>query len=278
MIFGHSCSLISLSRRSGRQCNDAYKEVDVSTIATTVGKFVWHEHVSTDPKRAQSFYTRLFGWGTDVFKPGELDYTMIASRGQNHGGFSTAMEGAPPPHWLSHIRVESLEETIATATGAGGKLAAGPFEMGEVGRIAIIADPQGAYVSAYQPEQEGPVPEGVFVWDELGTTDVDGAQRFYQEVFGWTTSEMGPEYGGYRIFNRGERGIAGLMTLPDSSLPAHWQPYVAVDDPDRTTAEAKELGGFALVEPMDVPEVGRIAVLRDPQGATFGIIAPQPGS
>lgn len=250
----------------------------VSTVAPTVGKFVWHEQVSSDPKQAQDFYTQLFGWSAELYKPGEVDYAMIASGGQNHGGFARAMEGAPPPHWLSHIRVTRLEETIEKATRAGGKLAAGPFEMGEVGRIAIIADPQGAYVSAYEPAGEGPVPEGVFVWDELGTTDADGAQRFYEEVFGWTTSDMGPDYGGYRVFNRGETGIAGLMTLPDASIPPHWQPYVAVDDPDAIARKASELGGSVLAEPMDVPNVGRIAVLCDPQGATFGILRPQPSS
>jgi len=119
---------------------------------------------------------------------------MFTSGGQSHGGFSKAMEGAPPPHWLSHVRVENLDATIEKAKNAGGKLAAGPFEMGEVGRIGIISDPQGAYLSAYQPEGDGPVPEGVFVWDELGTNDVDGAQRFYEEVFGWTTSDMGEKY------------------------------------------------------------------------------------
>jgi uncharacterized protein len=250
----------------------------VSTVASTVGKFVWHEQVSSDPKQAQDFYTRLFGWGTEVFKPGDADYTMILSGGQSHGGFSKAMEGAPPPHWLSHVRVENLDESIEKAKRAGGELAAGPFEMAEVGRMAIIADPQGAYISAYQPEGETPASEGLFVWDELGTTDVDDAQRFYGEVFGWTTSDMGPEYGGYRIFNRGETGIAGLMRLPDDSIPPQWQPYVAVGDPDATTAKAQGLGGSTLVEPMDVPEVGRIAVLRDPQGATFGIIKPEPAS
>src|SRR2546421_10790674 len=83
----------------------------VSTIASTVGKFVWHEQVSSDPGQAQAFYTQLFGWQTEVFKPGEADYTMISSGGQTHGGISKAMEGAPPPHWLSHVRVESVEQT-----------------------------------------------------------------------------------------------------------------------------------------------------------------------
>ena len=250
----------------------------MSTATSTVGKFVWHEQVSSDPGQARDFYTQLFGWGTEVFKLGEMDYTMISSGGHTHGGFAKAMEGAPPPHWLSHVRVENVDETVEKAKRAGGKLAAGPFDMDEVGRMAIIGDPQGAYISAYQPEGEDTGPEGVFVWDELGTTDADDAQRFYGEVFGWTTSDMVPEYGGYRIFNRGETGIAGLMTLPDDSMPPQWQPYVSVDDADATSAKAKELGGAVIVEPMDVPKVGRIGVLRDPQGATFGIIKPEPAS
>jgi predicted enzyme related to lactoylglutathione lyase len=265
-------------RRPESQFSKPSKEVAVSTATATIGKFVWHEQVSDDPKQAQDFYTQLFGWDAEVFKPGEIDYTMISSGGQAHGGFSKALEGAPPPHWLSHVLVEKLEDTIEKAKSAGGKLAAGPFEMEEVGRVAILADPQGAYISTYQSADEAPASEGVFVWDELGTTDADGAQRFYEQVFGWTTADMGEEYGGYRIFNRGDTGIAGLMRLQDDSIAPHWQPYVAVDDVDATAAKAAELGGTTLAEPMDVPKVGRIAVLRDPQGATFGIIKPEPAS
>ena len=253
----------------------------MSTGTSTVGRFVWHEQVSSDPKAAEDFYTQLFGWGTEVMSAGEMDYTMISSGGHPHGGFGTAMEGAPPPHWLSHILVEKLEDTMEKATAAGGSVLAGPFEMGEVGRMVIIGDPQGAYVSAFQSGGgERPLPEGVFVWDELGTTDADGAQQFYEQVFGWTTSDMGPDYGGYRVFNvnASENGIAGMMTLPDSSMPPHWQPYMAVEDTDATAAKATELGGTVLLEPMDVPNVGRLAVLRDPQGATFGIMKPQPSS
>jgi predicted enzyme related to lactoylglutathione lyase len=248
----------------------------VSTVAQTVGTFVWHDQVSDDPKQAQDFYTQLFGWETEVFESSEGDYTMISSGGQRHGGFGKAIEGAPPPHWLSHVRVESVDGTLEKVRGAGGELAAGPFEMGDVGRMAIITDPQGAHISVYEPKADNPRPEGVFVWDELGTTDADAAQRFYETVFGWTTEDMGPDYGGYRIFNRGETGIAGFMTLPDDSIPPHWHPYVAVADPDATVAKATELGGSTLVEPMDVPKVGRVGVLRDPQGASFGIIKPDP--
>jgi uncharacterized protein len=248
----------------------------VSTVATRVGTFVWHEQVSDDPKRAEQFYTQLFGWGTEVFQPGEVDYTMISSGGQTHGGFSKAMEGAPPPHWLGHIRVENVDETIKKAKSAGGSAAAGPFEMPEVGRMAIIADPQGAFVGVYEPQGDGSESAGIFVWDELGTTDVDGAQRFYEHVFGWTTQDMGEEYGGYRIFHRGETQIGGLMQNPDASIPAGWTPYVAADDPDATCEKAKGLGAEIVVEPMDVPNVGRFGILKDPQGAVFGVIKGEP--
>lgn len=251
----------------------------MSAVATTVGRFVWHEQVSADPKQAQGFYTELFGWGTETFKPGEIDYTMIASGGQMHGGFSKAAEGAPPPHWLGHVRVDDVDATIERAKRAGGRVAFGPVAMPEVGRMAIVVDPQGAPLGVYQPESESPDGARVFVWDELLTSDVDAAQRFYSEVFGWTANDAGPAYGGYRIFNVGETGIAGLMALPGEwGLSPHWQPYVGVEDVDATVAKAKSLGGELCSEPMDVPEVGRIAALRDPQGAKFAVIRPTPSS
>jgi predicted enzyme related to lactoylglutathione lyase len=248
----------------------------MSTVATRIGKFVWHEQVSDNPQQAESFYTQLFGWGTEVFMPGEIDYTAISSGGATHGGFSPAMEGAPPPHWLGHIQVDNLDETIEKAKKEGGKLAAGPFDMSGVGRMGILVDPQGAFVAAYQPEGEGTPSEGVFVWDELGTTDVDGAQRFYEQVFGWTAKDMGEDFGGYRIFHRGDDQIGGLMANQDPSIPAIWTPYVGVDDTDAMCKKATELGAGVIVEPMDVPTVGRFAILKDPQGAVFGIIKGEP--
>jgi len=253
----------------------------VSTVATRVGTFVWHEQVSSDPAKAEEFYTQLFGWGTEVFKPGEIDYKMISSGGQSHGGFSTAMEGAPPPHWLGHVRVEDVDETVEKATNASGKLVAGPFDMSEVGRMAIIVDPQGAFLGIYQPAGDGGESEGVFVWDELGTTDADAAQRFYEEVFDWTTTDMGSDFGGYRIFDRAQgtgQGHAGLMQNQDLAIPSMWVPYVGVEDVDGTVAKAQELGGSVLVEAMDVPTVGRFAVIKDPQGAVLGVIKPEPAS
>ena len=253
----------------------------MSTVETRVGTFVWHDQVSSDPAKAQEFYTQLFGWGTEVFQPGETNYPMISVGGQTHGGFSTATEGAPPPHWLSHVLVENVDETIEKANAASGSVAAGPFDMEDVGRMAVITDPQGAHLGIYQQHGEGSDSGGVFVWDELGTTDADAAQRFYEEVFGWTTADMGQEFGGYRIFDRPGgtgQGHAGIMKLQDPSVPPMWIPYVGVEDTDSTAAKATELGATVIVGPMDVPTVGRFAVVQDPQGAVFGIIRGEPSS
>src|SRR5581483_9399636 len=100
--------------------------------------------------------------------------------------------------------------------------------------------------------------------------------RFYEHVFGWTTVDAGPEYGGYRLFQLGETRAAGLMGFAES--PPHWRPYIGVADVDATVEKAKELGADVPLEPMDVPLVGRLAVLNDPQGATFGVIAAVPQS
>ena len=152
----------------------------------------------------------------------------------------------------------------------------GPQDIPDVGRFAVLADPQGAVFVAFQAAAELPQSAGVFVWDELGTQDVESAEAFYTTVFGWTTSDMGEEYGGYKIFNNGETGVAGLMKMPDPSMPSLWTPYVSVEDADSTVAKAGELGGTTIVEPMDIPNVGRIAVLQDPVGAFVGIIKSSP--
>ena len=244
-------------------------------VTSRVGTFVWHENVTTDPARAQEFYTQLFGWEIEVFQAGDVEYPMIKADGQLHGGFPSVPAGTPP-HWVGNVQVEDVDGTVDKAKAAGGELLVGPMDIPEVGRYAVLRDDQGAIFVGFQPEGGGPQGAGVFVWDELGTQDVEAAESYYKAVFGWTTNDMGPDFGGYKIFQIGETGVGGLMKLPDPSIPSMWSPYVAVEDADATVAKAGELGGSTVLEPMDVPTVGRIAVLKDPVGAVFGIIKPSP--
>ena len=148
------------------------------------------------------------------------------------------------------------------------------MDIPEVGRFAVITDPQGAHLSLFASAGEGPQSGGVFVWDELHTSDVDGARSFYGEILGWTATDrdMGPMT--YTIFERGEDQVAGCAGLMEGAPGPHWLPYIYSDDVKATAARAKELGATIHLEPEEIPTVGWIAVLQDPVGAAFGLFKP----
>ena len=156
---------------------------------THVGHVVWHELSTSSVDKATSFYSDLLGWGVEVWKPGEMDYPMISVDGTTHGGFQPA-EAGRPSFWFGHIAVADTDEAAGKATARGATVLAGPMEVPEIGRFALIRDPQGAVCSLYTPVGEGPAAEGVFAWDELMTEDVEASTAFYTDVAGWTTSEM----------------------------------------------------------------------------------------
>lgn len=249
----------------------------MATEATSdPGRFVWHECVTTDAAKAQDFYRDLLGWSVEVWKPGEMDYTMISVDGTMHGGFGAAHDGVPS-QWLGHVEVEGLDGAIARATGAGGTVIAGPFEVPEVGRMCAVSDPRGAVFSLFEPESAAPQAEGVFLWDELLTDDVEGAKRFYGEVLGWTSGDMEMGEGGtYTMFRRaGQIDSAGCMATPEGvPVPAVWLTYVNTSDLDATVARVAGLGGEVQTGPMDIPDIGRFAVITDPTGAAVGLFEP----
>jgi predicted enzyme related to lactoylglutathione lyase len=243
-------------------------------VRTGIGRFVWHDHVSSDPRRAQDFYTALLGWTIEVWKPGELDYPMIVAGGQMHGGFGSP-ESDAPAHWLGNVLVEDVDATAARAEAAGGSLLVGPIDIPEVGRMAVIRDPQGAVFAVFAPTGDPPTSEGTFLWDELVTSDVEAAKRFYAEVLAWTPSDMDMGEYVYTVFSSGEVMRAGaLRTPPGVEAPPSWTTYLAAGDVDATAARATELGGQVYREPWDVPTVGRLAILADPTGAVFGLYKP----
>jgi predicted enzyme related to lactoylglutathione lyase len=241
-------------------------------VQTATGKFVWHDNTSTNVEKAKTFYTELFGWDTEIFKPGEIDYTMIKAGGQNHGGFGAAQGGAPSA-WLGHVLVTDVDETVLRAEGAGGKLIAAPMDIPDVGRMAVIADPQGAVIAAFASAGDPPAGEGTFVWDELTTTDVAGAKSFYKEVFGWTSKDSPMGDMTYTIFQRaGDIDTAGCMERPAGvDAPPHWTPYIATPDVDETVTKAKGLDATIIQDATDIPNMGRFAIIQDPTGAVFGI-------
>jgi hypothetical protein len=243
-------------------------------VQTAIGAFVWHDHGSSDPDKAERFYTELFRWNTEAMEGGGGEYTLVVADGKQHGGFWPPYEDDLPPSWVGHVLVKDVDDTAARAEAAGASLLfGGAMDAPEGRRAAVIRDPQGAVVSAYSSPGESSAPEGVFGWDELLTDDIEAAKSFYSEVFGWTASDMDMGEGqSYTIFNSGDQQRAGAMGKPPGTEAAtRWMPYILCPDVDAKAAKAKELGARIDLEPVDVPTVGRLAILADPTGAAFGL-------
>ena len=115
---------------------------------------------------------------------------------------------------------------------------------------------------------------GMFSWFELQTTDVAAAKKFYAGLFGWKTEEMSMPGMEYTVVSAGGEQAGGMMAIPPQAkgMPPFWGIYVSVDDVDATVKQAQQLGGAVVVPPMDIPMVGRFAVLKDPQGAVLSVI------
>ncbi len=249
----------------------------MSTVETAVGRFVWHDHMSGDPEAGRRFYEELLGWGFEVWKAGEWDYPMIKVDDVTHGGFGPAQGGAPP-HWLGHVLVDDVDAAAGRVEAAGGTIIAPPMDIPEIGRMVVVSDPQGAVLSLYASAGDPQSSEGVFVWDELITTDVEGAKRFYGEVVGWEAREMDMGLNNvYTIFSSGGADRAGCMARPEGAgdIPPYWMTYLGVGDVDATAEKAKSLGATFMMEPFDVPTVGRLAIFADPTGAAVGLFYPE---
>jgi predicted enzyme related to lactoylglutathione lyase len=249
----------------------------MSTVETALGAFVWHDHMSDDPAAASRFYADLLGWEIEVWKPGEIDYPMIKVGDQTHGGFGPAQGGAPA-HWVGHVLVDDADAAAGRVEEAGGSIVAPLMDVPEVGRMAFVTDPQGAILSLFAPAGEMTPSQGVFVWDELVTTDVEGAKRFYRTVVGWESRDvdMGNDFT-YTIFSSGGSDRGGCMPQPAGSegAPPAWLTYLGTDDADGSIAKARSLGVTTVVlEPTDIPTVGRLAVFVDPSGALVGLYKP----
>ncbi len=231
------------------------------------GSFCWIELATTDGTGAKKFYSELFGWTTHDNPVGpDMVYTMLRLDGKD-----------VPTHWASYISVTSADETAAKAKALGGTVVKEPFDVMDVGRMAVITDPTGATFCIWEPKKH----KGVGVkgetnslcWNELLTNDTAKAIDFYVKLFGWKTKSDSGATPYTEIIN-GDDHIGGIMQIQPQMgpMPPNWGIYIAVDDSDGTAQKATSLGGRQYVPPTDIPNVGRFAVLSDPQGAVFNII------
>jgi uncharacterized protein len=239
------------------------------------GTFSWVELSTTDPEGAKAFYARLFGWEGEDTPAGENGtYTMIRLRGHDIAGIQELRrelgDQGVPPHWLSYITVDDVDRAAIRAGELAGQVVAGPFDVEDAGRMAVIRDPLGATFAVWQPYSRpgaGLVNEpGTMCWNDLVTSDAETSARYYRELFGWRIEPIAD--GAYWTIYNGDSTNGGL--LPLEGMPQVWNAYLATDDLDATLATVEEAGGEVRIPRRTVP-AGRFAVVSDPQGAAFSL-------
>lgn len=112
------------------------------------------------------------------------------------------------------------------------------------------------------------------IWVDLTSPDPAASAAFYGALLGWTATPPQQELGGYASFLLGGSMVAGVMPLMDPGQPPAWTCYLCTDDADKTAALVQQAGGSTLAAPMDVADLGRMAVFADPAGAVFGVWQP----
>lgn len=261
------------------------KEDDMAEITSHApGTPSYIDLATTDLDAAKSFYTTLFGWDTeDSPLPYGGVYTSFSKNGRTvAGGYTMSPEMADmgaPPHWATYITVADADATAESITAARGSLITQPFDVMTAGRMAVAKDPIGATFSVWQPNESiGSYlanEPGALTWVELQTSDTEASEEFYGTIFGWTARTEKMPTGEYTSFMLGESPVAGMMEIrPEwGPVPPNWSIYLAVEDCDAAIEKAAALGGAIAMEPMDVPEAGRFALLQDPQGAMFFIMS-----
>jgi uncharacterized protein len=239
--------------------------------------------VGTDLDKGRAFYGALFGWECPEGSPETGFYSTATLRGRRVAGLGPQQEGMPS-FWTTYVGVEGADEVAKKVASAGGQTLLAPMDVMEFGRMAIFADPAGAAFGVWQPGSHRGAEivnePGAYSWSELVTTDVGGAKRFYEAVFGWgsSTQSAGPmEYTEWKL---AERSIGGMMPKPEmmpAEVPPHWAVDFAVADLDDATAKVKDLGGAVLAGPIDSP-AGRLAPVMDAHGAPFNVIELRAGA
>jgi predicted enzyme related to lactoylglutathione lyase len=257
------------------------------------GSFIWYELITPDPDGAKRFYDAVVGWNVDAQSSFPNGYRMIGrSDGKSAGGIMPLSDdmkshGARPV-WLGYIGVGDVDRAVADVEGTGGKTLLPAFDIPNVGRVAMVADGQGApfYVMTPTPPPGQPdaasdvfsVDQAQHVrWNELSTTDPASAIAFYARHFGWRQEgEMDmAELGKYQFLQHDGVMIGAVMPKMPQMPVSLWTFYIGVDDIDRAHEAVRSGAGQVFQDPMEIPGGEYSLNGMDPQGATFGLVGPR---
>jgi hypothetical protein len=261
-------------------------------VTNSHGRFVWYELMTTDADGAERFYSDVVGWKVAPFGAGEsggedgggMDYCLLSAPDGEVGGILKLPPGAEaggmPPGWFGYIGVDDVDAAAERIVAAGGALHMEPQDIPGVGRFAFVADPQGVSFYIMRGSSDGAsnafAEKGVghCSWNELSTSDQDGAIAFYREQFGiqpGDSMDMGP-MGTYQFIDHGGTMIGAIMTRPPQGPRPMWSFYFRVNSIASAVERIRAAGGQVVHEPHQVPGGDYIVVGTDPQGAMFHLV------
>ena len=260
----------------------------------------WVDLHTAKADEAAAFYQRVLGWAhrpdtqlravpeppgpsgpPGSVRPGNT--TTMHADGLPVGEIVGRADGLEAGHllsnWFPYVEVVDIEATLALVEPVGGLILSPVATRVDGARVATILDPADAVLRLWERSGldvgsagRGP---GNLTWIELETGDLDLAQKFYGEVFGWDAGEVDDPFtsGTYLVFTSAGDPVAGAVHSPLPDLPASWCSAFAVDDTDAATSRAVAAGGVVLTEPVEMVR-GRQSVIVDPTGAVFALLGP----
>ncbi len=243
-----------------------------------VGAPCWADLWTSDVERSRHFYSRLFGWEALDADPNYGGYFNFARQGAWIAGCMGPMgDMAASNSWKPYLATDDIEATLKKVEAAGGQVMVGAMPVGDLGIQAVVQDPTGAVVGAWQPgafSGFGVLEEdGAPSWFELHTAGHSAAVAFYRDAFGVDISPVS-DTDEFRYFTFRSPGLdydtGGIMDarmwVPEGG--AHWDIYWEVDDIQAAVTRVEDLGGSIRQPPEDTP-YGKMATGADPQGAEF---------
>ena len=265
------------------------REAGSTAQTNSQGSHIWYELMTADPDGAKRFYDAVVGWNIGPKLPGDMDYRMInRSDGGMAGGVlrltDEMQQHGARPLWLGYVAVDDVDAIVAKIEAKGGRLLMPAADIPDVGRIAMVADPQGHPFYVMKPTPPAgdetkvsdvfsPTAEQRVGWNELTTPDPAAARAFYGELFGWTSDEFMPmgDMGEYRFFAH-QGAMIGAVCAPPPGSPAGWRYYIRVPSIPKSIEAIKAGGGTVAMGPHEVPGGDMIVIGSDPQGAEFALV------
>jgi len=250
-------------------------------MAVQPGAIIWHDLATEDVRASRQFYGQLLGWTFEETERMGRPYVLATLGGEYVAGMMEVTDqtpGRPDSQWLSFMSVESVDEAVAQTEMAGGTIIVAPVTLDRAGRVAVVADPQGAplglaRLTAGVPRPPDTPTTGRFFWSEYLASDAGEALAFYRRLAGYTDEVTAQQAGITYYVLRTGRPRAGLFAIPASvtNVKPNWLPYIMVTDPAGMAARAEQLGGRVLLRPNPQARAGTLAIVADPTGAAVAL-------